>query len=500
MSGTVRRITLLVLLTLVAASPTLLPSPASAAPSTSNPSLRLIRSSDSIKVERFGHGPVQLDLGVYVAAVDGAFELRVTRQNYEQEPQLVQVITHAGQTTIRPLRTALLAGWLGLDNFFIVTISDTDGDVVAKRKLDWCPNGSEYTRARITDDGPARPHFPDFCGSNPFMQGMVWGIERGWATDAFTFNFGAQVDVPDGRYRVHVAMGNRYQRLFDVRPNDAAVRLMMKVTTIEDCFPPDCGHIDDPAPSPRAHSPSVPTTRAPDRDLLPDLAALPAWRMSIQRHQGKDFLAFGATVWNRGPGQLIVEGFRQPGDDHMTAYQYFYRDGRPVGRAPAGKLIFHRGHGHNHWHFLQFASYSLLDADQHEIVRSRKQSFCLAPTDVIDLASPGAVFRPYQTGLATACGSERSLWIREVLPTGWGDTYFQSVAGQSFNITDLPNGPYFIEVRANPTGRLADRTDRNDVVLRKIFLHGTPGHRRVSVPLWHGIDTEVEFCFPFCEH
>ena len=77
--------------------------------------------------------------------------------------------------------------------------------------------------------------------------------------------------------------------------------------------------------------------------------------------------------------------------------------------------------------------------------------------------------------------------IREVLPTGWGDTYYQSVGGQAFDITDLPNGRYYIEVRANPLGLLYDRSAANDVRLREIRLRGRPGHRRVVVPPWHGI-------------
>jgi hypothetical protein len=80
--------------------------------------------------------------------------------------------------------------------------------------------------------------------------------------------------------------------------------------------------------------------------------------------------------------------------------------------------------------------------------------------------------------------------VREVLPTGWGDTYFQGLPGQSFNITDLPNGTYYIAVEANPLGLLHERRTDNDVELREIRLGGTPGARTVTVPPWHGIDTE----------
>ena len=46
----------------------------------------------------------------------------------------------------------------------------------------------------------------------------------------------------------------------------------------------------------------------------------------------KDFLAFAANVWNAGPSQLVLDGFRQQGKDLMDAYQYFYdANGKQVG-------------------------------------------------------------------------------------------------------------------------------------------------------------------------
>ena len=106
------------------------------------------------------------------------------------------------------------------------------------------------------------------------------------------------------------------------------------------------------------------------------------------------------------------------------------------------------------------------------------------------MTAPGAEWNPYSIGLATACGSRSSIWTREVLPPGWGDTYFQGLPGQSFDITDLPNGTYFISVQANPDGLLLEGSTANNTELREIKLRGKPGHRRVIVPLWHGIDTE----------
>lgn len=122
------------------------------------------------------------------------------------------------------------------------------------------------------------------------------------------------------------------------------------------------------------------------------------------------------------------------------------------------------------------------------VVRSRKVGFCIAPTDGVDLMLPNAVWQPSSVGLSGECGVPTALWIREMLPVGWGDTYFQTVAGQSFDVTGLPNGTYYIEVSANPDGVLYETSTGNDTSLRQIILGGTPGHRTIQVPAWHSLD------------
>ena len=198
-------------------------------------------------------------------------------------------------------------------------------------------------------------------------------------------------------------------------------------------------------------------------------------------------MSFGATVWVGGNSRLDVEGFRHDGSPWMHAYQYFYRNGHVVGRARVGTMGFS---GYNHWHFQQFAQYRLLNSSKTKVLRSQKEGFCIAPTDPVNLLLPHATWVPSFTGLSGACSSQSALWVREELPVGWGDTYFQDTPGQAFNITNLPNGTYYIEIIANPEKLLHETNTRNDISLRKVILGGTPGHRTVRVPAVHGIDPE----------
>jgi len=100
---------------------------------------------------------------------------------------------------------------------------------------------------------------------------------------------------------------------------------------------------------------------------------------------------------------------------------------------------------------------------------SRKEAFCLAPTDPINLLVKSANWKPGSTGLGSACGGKRALSITETLDVGWGDTYSQSLPGQLFDITGRPNGTYYIEVRANPDDRLYEGQTNNNVSLRKVI-------------------------------
>ncbi len=249
--------------------------------------------------------------------------------------------------------------------------------------------------------------------------------------------------------------------------------------------------MSEPRPGPR---PRAASTRIPDGPR-PDLRSLPAFgiqvipRSDAEMGLGRDRLAFAATVWNRGTSPLVVDGFRRRGEDVMDAYQYFYdRDGRQVGHTKTGVMEYDDRDGHDHWHFLDFAAYRLLDADKKRIMRSGKEAFCLVPTDAVHLALKGANWNPYTTDLHSACGQPSSLAIRETLDVGWGDTYGQYLPGQSFDIETLPNGTYFIEVTANPDGRLHELRTTNNTSLRKVILGGKPGARTVEVPPHKGID------------
>lgn len=454
---------------------------ASAAP----PSLELVGPGEPVALGHYKGQATYLDTGVLLASVGAPFEIQLTRPDYTLPVEAAQIID--GNPVALP--DGLFTAWEGFDDFFTVTVRNLGGDAVATIGVDFCPN--TYDRQRVGDGGPEQPAYPENCYSNPFTKGMVWGIDQDWAASTLSY-YGTYADLTNGSYEVTTEIAPAYAEAFDIDPATSSITTDITVETIKDpCEHHGCGaQASGGAAAAARRYDAVPVDNNPDTAILPDLEALPAWGISVQnRKNGKSFVTFGATVWAGGASDLVVEGFRRPNEAVMDGYQYFYENGEVVGKSQVGTLEYDPRNGHNHWHFLQFAGYSLLDADEMEIVKSKKEAFCLAPTDAIDLTAPGAMMNP-TLGLSTACGSPTSRWIREILPLGWGDTYFQGLPGQSFNITNLPNGTYYIEVEANPTGSLFEQSDDNNVELREIVLSGKPGNRRVEVPPWNGIDTD----------
>jgi len=457
--------------------------------------IRLIAAQDSITVPSV-QGEVDFDPGIWVASLGAALELRVQREEYGAPVTVTQVIhPPGGRARFRRLPSWAVDGFDGLRAFLRVRVTDLHGRTVFRQLTNVCLDSPNPQRA-VPDSSLTDP-YPQTCAFDPFPLALVEGIARGWAVDPYSFYFkpATIVLLKPGSYQVTAQITSRFTRLMDISGPDAIARVRMRVVNASGCCTGQVRGSRHAARAGRMARPLPPLLDAPlltriPRSDLPDLIALPAWGIFTQRGRRRDLLVFNATVWVGGASPLDVEGFRHDGSPVMQAYQYFWHDGRIIGRVRAGTIGFDRRKGHNHWHFEQFAQYQLLNAARTLSVRSHKQGFCIAPSDPVNLLLPGAVWQPSAIGLVGQCGVPTALWVQEYLPVGWGDTYTQAVAGQAFDITSLPDGTYYIEITANPEHLLREQDPGNDISLRKIILGGTPGHRTVKVPPWHGIDRE----------
>lgn len=468
---------------------------ASAPKPVSVPTIKLTVAQKTITAPRFGKN-VFIDPGVYVTALGSQLQFDVQRASYAKPIRGTEV-THLGSkvTVEQPVPSWAIHSFAGLAKFIRVTIKNSHGKIVASQVRTFCPNN--FNPQRAASSSPRTSPFPEGCTSDPFEKGMVFGIQKGWGSDALTGagGFGNLAPkLPLGIYKVIVNITKPWQRLLHISKFDAIARVRVKVIKEQNCI--DC-FAKRPKRTQTGRAlpklPAVATLTSPPAAVLPDLVPLPSYDIrafnlkATKTSPARSQLSFAATVSSLGQARLDVEGFRSNGSEKMKAYQYFFRDGRAIGRAPVGTMGFS---GYNKWHFSQFAQYKLLNARKKVVISSDKVGFCIAPTDGVNLTLPGATWQPSFVGLSGACGSETALSVQEEMPVGWGDTYFQFIPGQSFNISHLANGTYYVEIIANPGKRLHETNLNNDVSLRKVIIGGTSGHRTVRVPAVHGINPE----------
>ena len=487
------------------------PGPAVASTATPpGPVLTLEAAQPSVTVDSV-QGSVDMDPGIWVASLGSALQFDVRRAGYTKPVTVTQLIRPSrGRATARPLPATVLDGWNGLKHFIRMTVRNPAGRVVASPWLTFCPN--TYDPERATPDSPPTSPYPQECGQDPFPLSMVWGIAKGWATDPAQYypnsplGPGPFMRLADGKYQVTETAGANYVKVLHI-PASGTSRTVAVTVVSGSGYSGQAGQAGQAGRAGLAgysgqagragrlgaalpSLPRVPYLATPPEDALPDLVPLPSFGiLTAHTKSGLDLLDFEATVWIGGNGPLDVEGFRNPDSQVMEAYQYFWRDGRVIGRVRVGTMGFA---DYNHWHFEQFARYALLNSSMKLAVPSHKEAFCIGASDPVDLLARHAVWQPPVVGLAGQCGQQTALWVQESLPVGWGDTYIQSIPGESFNISKVPNGTYYIEVVANPLRLLHETSTRNDVSLRKVILGGIPGHRTVKVPAWHGIDPETQ--------
>ncbi len=456
------------------------------------PVLRLDNATDKVTLQRYGQR-VELDIGIYAIAGDEDFLIEAHRPSWYR-PISAELIRSGGNVA---LPEDSFREFKKMAKFFSLTFTDRKtGATVVTKTYGFCPAGNAV---RIDPDAsqPTKA-YPSYCPYSPFTRGGVYGISRGYGIQALG-DYGRPMRIGLGNYKATLTINPPYADLFGLAPEDSTASVKVDVvknngsvcktgsarygcktaTRNSRTGASTAATGSDRVPREPSARPTGPDQAAPTPAVLPDLQSLPATAINLRR----GYVSFAATVWNAGPSPLVVDGFRRKGEDIMDAYQYYYDvDGNEVGHEAAGTMEWDPRHGHTHWHFLDFARYRLLDADKHAVVRSRKEAFCLANTDAVDYTVDGANWNPYNTDLHTSCGGYASMAVREVLDTGSGDTYFQGLPGQSFNVKNLPNGKYFISVEANPFGVIHETKTTNNNSYRKIFIWGKGDNRRVIVP------------------
>ncbi|MGI9538724.1 MAG: lysyl oxidase family protein, partial [Miltoncostaeaceae bacterium] len=225
----------------------------------------------------------------------------------------------------------------------------------------------------------------------------------------------------------------------------------------------------------------------PPGTLLPDLVADPPERPIVQDHTYPDgsparLLRFDGFVHNIGPGPLEVRGTDLVGLEYSTSRQYVQFAETPSGEMvpvepPPGppQIRFENDDGHNHFHFLEAATYSLWNQDRTaQAAPGQKTGFCLVDSERIETTGPAS--REYFVGDFCHQNQPNSPDIVMGVSAGWRDVYNRELALQWVDISDTAPGSYWLAAEADTNNAIAEADETNNTRAFADQPSIVPGH------------------------
>jgi hypothetical protein len=219
-------------------------------------------------------------------------------------------------------------------------------------------------------------------------------------------------------------------------------------------------------------------------DVMPVAISASAGEIQIAIGGGHEELQFALKSENAGAGALELRPKRQDCngngnlDDDRTAFQNIYGDTNGNGRYdPPGSAspdhvaasvqvgCFEFDPAHGHWHFANYAKYTLLDPNGVLVGVTRKTGFCLIDFDRVDPGLPGSPPSPHYASCADLHVQGTSV--------GYDDIYGAYLDGQSITIDGIADGDYCLVERVNPKRVIRELDRTNDTLRTPIRIAGT---------------------------
>ena len=218
--------------------------------------------------------------------------------------------------------------------------------------------------------------------------------------------------------------------------------------------------------------------------LKPDLVSLPPSQIRVVQRSGVRQIIFSSSIANTGAGPFIVHGHTvdTPDGQKTLAIQEIWRSGGPSCTQDIGFFVFHPTH--HHFHFEDVERYELRKDDPitgQVVATSDKVSFCL-----IDIAALVG-YQAVPQFVSNCLDPEGTYGIS----VGFADVYESLLPGQDIDITNVPNGDYFLVNRVNPDKNIweeddaqADNTGFVSVRIRanSVFINPPPPRSMTQQP------------------
>jgi len=151
----------------------------------------------------------------------------------------------------------------------------------------------------------------------------------------------------------------------------------------------------------------------------------------------RKLLRFDTTTINQGLGSLDLEDPTRRPDE----YQF--------------------SQCHNHFHFSGYAAYRLMNDDGDMIARGHKQGYCMEDSDR----------QTYLQGPDVPCQGQTDC-EKPGISKGWTDTYGNSIDCQWIDITNVPDGEYWLEMELNVERRFLEVTTENNGAAIRVLING----------------------------
>lgn len=250
-----------------------------------------------------------------------------------------------------------------------------------------------------------------------------------------------------------------------------------------------------------AFLPQDQSCKLPPGTMLPDMVTAIPQHIGIHNVQQQEWLRFTNNIVNIGLGDWWMECDLdgEITSENLPAYQVFNDGGNIslnaappasdvegyLGRCEIGEFEFHPEH--NHWHIAEVADYRLCHKDDFNPLdpahcetemSAEKVTFCL-----IDWTKIG--------DKTSVSDDSRSFWdcytgFQGISP-GWGDQYHHSLPDQGIDITDAPDGTYYLVTTVNKDGIFYEENEDNNSSWVKLVLghegngNGGNGNRKLTI-------------------
>lgn len=186
-------------------------------------------------------------------------------------------------------------------------------------------------------------------------------------------------------------------------------------------------------------------------------------------------LSYTHIIPNLGDGQFEIRPLYDPKTDTARGFQRLYTHDSAgnwsiLSETPiVGTFFYHAAHGHYHFPLADYGLFNVAPDGSlgAEVAPSTKLGFCIADDLVMNSALPhfSSVFG-YSGG---SCPDPTAL---RGISVGWGDLYDRTDAGQSIDITNLPDGTYWFRTSVDPFDYLLEKDKSNNITDLKIRIAG----------------------------